>query len=67
VADENTLVALGERLVAQVVELGIRGGGPLSTAVESAEQHLVTAMGDREERSAGSWPRTSGSPRRPAS
>jgi len=49
VADENALAALGERLVAQVVELGIRGGGPLSTAVESAEQHLVTAMGDREE------------------
>ena len=48
-ADENALAALGERLVAQVVDLGIRGGGPLSTAVESAEQHLVTAMGDREE------------------
>ena len=48
-ADENALAALGERLVAQVVDLGIRGGGPLSTAVESAEQHLVTAGGDRED------------------
>ena len=47
--DENTLAALGERLVGQVVELGIRGGGPLSTAVESAEQHLISAGGDREE------------------
>jgi hypothetical protein len=49
VADENALAALGERLVAQVVELGIRGGGPLSAAVETAEQHLDTAGGDREE------------------
>jgi EcsC protein family len=49
VADENGLQALGERLVAQVVEFGIRGAGPLSPAVESAEQHLITAGGDREE------------------
>jgi hypothetical protein len=49
VVDENALAALGERLVGQVVELGIRGGGPLSTAVESAEQHLIAAGGDREE------------------
>jgi hypothetical protein len=49
VADENALAALGERLVAQVVDLGIRGGGPLATAVESAEQHLATAGGDRED------------------
>ena len=49
VADDSTLAALGERLVAQVVELGIRGIGPLSTAVESAEEHLITAGGDREE------------------
>jgi len=48
-ADENGLQALGERLVAQVVQLGIRGGGPLSPAVGAAEQHLVTAGGDREE------------------
>ena len=46
--DDNALAALGDRLVAQVVELGIRGAGPLSTAVESAEHHLMTAGGDRE-------------------
>jgi hypothetical protein len=49
VVDDNTLTALGERLVAQVVELGIRGGGPLSAAVTTAEEHLLTAGGDREE------------------
>ena len=48
-ADENALVALGEKLVAQVVELGIRGVGPLAPAVEVADQHLMTAGGDREE------------------
>ena len=47
--DDNALAALGERLVAQVVELGIGGAGPLSPAVEVAEQHLVSAGGDREE------------------
>ena len=45
----TALAALGERLVAQVVEFGIRGVGPLSTAVETAEEHLITAGGDREE------------------
>lgn len=48
-ADENALVALGERLVAQVVELGIVGGGPLKPATEVAEEHLAGADGDREE------------------
>ena len=48
-ADDTALAALGERLVAQVVEFGIRGVGPLSTAVETAEEHLITAGGDREE------------------
>ena len=48
-ADDSTLAALGERLVAQVVEFGIRGVGPLSTAVQTAEEHLITAGGDREE------------------
>ena len=47
-ADDSTLAALGERLVAQVVEFGIRGVGPLSTAVQTAEEHLITAGGDRE-------------------
>jgi len=46
--DDKTLPALGERLVAQVVEFGIQGLGPLSTAVQTAEEHLVTAGGDRE-------------------
>ena len=48
VTDDKTLPALGERLVAQVVEFGIQGLGPLSTAVQTAEEHLVTAGGDRE-------------------
>ncbi|MGZ8750025.1 MAG: EcsC family protein [Pseudonocardia sp.] len=47
-ADDSTFAALGERLVAQVVEFGIRGVGPLSTAVQTAEEHLITAGGDRE-------------------
>ena len=48
VADDGTLAPLGERLVAQVVEFGIQGLGPLSTAVETAEEHLISAGGDRE-------------------
>ena len=48
-ADDTALAALGERLVAQVVEFGIRGVGPLSPAVETADEHLITAGGDREE------------------
>jgi hypothetical protein len=48
VAEENALVALGERLVGQIVELGIRGAGPLKAAVEVAEEHLIGAGGDRE-------------------
>ena len=48
-ADDNALVALGERLVGQVVELGIHGGGPLTPAVDAAEQQLAAAGGDREE------------------
>lgn len=47
-ADEGTLAPLGERLVAQVVEFGIQGIGPLATAVQTAEEHLMTAGGDRE-------------------
>lgn len=34
--------------MAQVVEFGIQGFGPLSTAVETAEEHLISAGGDRE-------------------
>lgn len=48
-AEENALVALGERLVGQVVELGIRGAGPLKPALEVAEEHLIGAGGDREQ------------------
>jgi EcsC protein family len=49
VADSDALAGLGERLVAQLVELGIHGSGPLGPAVEAAEEHLVAAQGDREE------------------
>lgn len=45
----SALRALGERLVDRVIEFGIHGGGPLSGAVPSAEEHLVAAGGDREE------------------
>ncbi len=48
-AGDNPLAGLADRLTAQVVELGIRGTGPLSPAVEVAEQHLAGAGGDREE------------------
>jgi EcsC protein family len=48
-AEQNALVALGERLVGQVVGLGIGGGGPFKPAVEVAEEHLMSAGGDREE------------------
>jgi hypothetical protein len=48
-ADENGLVALGERLIAQVVQVGIGGGGPLKPAVEVADEHLLAVGGDREE------------------
>src|SRR5918998_5873542 len=48
-AGDNPPAGLADRLTAQVVELGIRGTGPLSPAVEVAEQHLASAGGDREE------------------
>ena len=48
-ADSGGLAGLGERLVAQVVELGIHGAGPLDPAVETAEEHLAEAGGDRED------------------
>lgn len=47
-ADENALAQIGERLVAQVVDAGIRGGGPLRSAVDIADEHLISAGGDRE-------------------
>jgi hypothetical protein len=48
-ADEKALAVLGARLVDQVVEFGIRGGGPLQAAVDIAAEHLTAARGDREE------------------
>ncbi|WP_219419349.1 EcsC family protein [Pseudonocardia nigra] len=48
-ADDNALAALGERLVEQIVDVGIRGGGPLQAATAIAAEHLVSAGGDPEE------------------
>jgi hypothetical protein len=45
---DDRLVALGERLIDQVIELGVNGGGPLSGAAEIADEYLVAAGGDRE-------------------
>jgi hypothetical protein len=42
------LVAIGERLVGQVVEVGVNGAGPISGAVQVADEHLLAAGGDRE-------------------
>ena len=41
-------MALGERLIDQVIEFGVHGGGPLSGAAQIADQHLVAAGGDRD-------------------
>lgn len=46
--ERGAVAALGERLVAQVVELGISGAGPLAPAVDTADEHLIAAGGDRE-------------------
>jgi len=48
-AEENALVAMGEKLITRVVQLGIGGGGPLESAVQIAEEHLLAAGGDREQ------------------
>lgn len=45
----HDLNALGERLIARVIEFGVGGGGPLKGAVPIAEEHLLAAGGDREE------------------
>jgi hypothetical protein len=47
VVDER-LVALGERLIDQVIEFGVNGGGPLSGAAQIADEHLIEAGGDRD-------------------
>ena len=47
-AMDDRFVALGERLIDQVIELGVNGGGPLGGAAQIADEHLVAAGGDRE-------------------
>jgi EcsC protein family len=47
VVDER-LIALGERLIDQVIEFGVNGGGPLSGAAQIADEHLIEAGGDRD-------------------
>lgn len=47
--DEGSALArTGERLVEQVIQFGISGGGPLTGAVDTAEEHLRAAGGDRD-------------------
>ncbi|MDQ2706439.1 MAG: EcsC family protein [Actinomycetota bacterium] len=47
--EENSrLVQLGEKMIKQVLEFGINGRGPLSGAEQVAEEHLLSADGDRE-------------------
>jgi hypothetical protein len=41
--------ARGERLVEQVIDFGINGGGPITGAAPVAEEHLIAVGGDREE------------------
>lgn len=47
--DDKRLSARGERLVEQVIDFGINGGGPITGATPVAEEHLIAAGGDREE------------------
>jgi EcsC protein family len=47
--ERSALRSLGERLIDRVIEFGINGGGPLSGALTTAEEHLVATAGDREE------------------
>jgi EcsC protein family len=47
--DDKKLSALGERLIEQVIEFGINGGGPFKGAVPIADEHLLAANGHREE------------------
>ena len=42
------LSRVGEKLVQQIVEVGIKGAGPIAGAEEVAEQALAAAGGDRE-------------------
>jgi EcsC protein family len=45
---DERLVALGERLIDQVIEFGVNGGGPLSGAAQIADEHLIATGGDRD-------------------
>jgi hypothetical protein len=47
--DASSLVELGEQLAGKLIRLGIDGGGPFSSAVVVADEHLSAAGGDREE------------------
>jgi hypothetical protein len=48
-AEENAFIATGERLIRQILGVAIKGSGPLKPAAEVAEEHLISAGGDREQ------------------
>jgi len=48
-AEPSAVRALAEKLIDRVIEFGINGGGPLKGAVPVADEHLLSAGGDREE------------------
>jgi hypothetical protein len=48
-AEPSAVRALAEKLIDRVIEFGINGGGPLKGAVPVADEHLLSADGDREE------------------
>ncbi|MBN9112153.1 MAG: EcsC family protein [Pseudonocardia sp.] len=41
--------AIGERLIEQVIGVGVAGSGKFRSAVDTADEHLRTAGGDRED------------------
>ncbi|ODU04081.1 MAG: hypothetical protein ABS81_11840 [Pseudonocardia sp. SCN 72-86] len=43
------MAAIGERLIEQVIGVGVVGSGKFRSAVDTADEHLRTAGGDREE------------------
>jgi hypothetical protein len=45
----DTVVSMGERLIEQVMDVGIHGAGPFKSAAAVAEEHLATARDDRED------------------
>lgn len=46
--EDSNLLQIGENLIKYLLDLGINGGGPISSAEEVAEEHLQAASGDRE-------------------